>query len=167
MKLTETNRGFSLFNFTDRYGQKCSLQASSLATESCVWLGVDVDLDGNDIRCRMHLTQEMVKELLPHLQNFVDNGSIVIPIKEKEYKYYYYSYVGVDDEGRVKFSRGYALTHKKDCLSLESVRKMYEEENLNITILYWREFESKPQFIECVGEKTYKHWVNELENLML
>lgn len=40
-----TQRGFEIIEFTDRYGEKCSLQASSLAEyekpgTSAVWLGV-------------------------------------------------------------------------------------------------------------------------------
>ena len=40
-----TSRGFEIINFTDRYGEKCSLQASSLAEykkpgTSAVWLGI-------------------------------------------------------------------------------------------------------------------------------
>ncbi len=41
-----TSRGFEIVNFTDHYGTKCSLQASSLAIyqkpgTSAIWLGVD------------------------------------------------------------------------------------------------------------------------------
>lgn len=41
MKVNKTDRGFALINFTDRYGAKCSLQKSSLATEDAIWFGVD------------------------------------------------------------------------------------------------------------------------------
>ena len=34
-------RGFSRMDFTDRYGEQCSLQKSSLATEDAIWLGVN------------------------------------------------------------------------------------------------------------------------------
>lgn len=45
-KATKTGRGFPLLEFTDCYGVRCSLQASSLAKyvkpgTSAVWLGVD------------------------------------------------------------------------------------------------------------------------------
>jgi hypothetical protein len=36
-----TQRGFLKAEFTDRYGEKCSLQESSLATEAAIWLGID------------------------------------------------------------------------------------------------------------------------------
>ena len=34
-------RGFSRMDFTDRYGEQCSLEKSSLATEDAIWLGVN------------------------------------------------------------------------------------------------------------------------------
>lgn len=101
MKLTKTNRGFDIIEFTDKYGLKCSLQKSSLATEEAVWFGIhenkveecrmdtkqgwqQIDLDSlkhspeNDILVhnRMHLTQDMVKELLPYLQHFAEIGEL-------------------------------------------------------------------------------------------
>lgn len=41
MKINQTSRGFDIAEFVDRYGVKCSLQKSSLATEDAIWLGVD------------------------------------------------------------------------------------------------------------------------------
>ncbi len=43
-----TQRGFALVEFTDRNGEACTLQASSIATEDIVWLGA---------KDRMHLTR--------------------------------------------------------------------------------------------------------------
>jgi hypothetical protein len=103
MKKSKTQRGFSIIEFEDRYGVKCSIQKSSLATEDAIWLGVDdpdpkimaVDAikegiftkettgwvpypipDSVLVHTRMHLTQENVKELLPILQKFVRTGEI-------------------------------------------------------------------------------------------
>lgn len=91
MKLEPTNRGFLLGEFIDRYGEKCSIQKSSLATQDCIWLGVnhvipkimgehgwqDVPLpEGAATSARMHLTQKMVKDLLPLLQHFADTGEL-------------------------------------------------------------------------------------------
>ena len=98
MKKEETNRGFSILRFVDRYGEKCSLQESSLANESCIWLGIDnvtIKEEGwhplyparvrelPEEQCanlstfgRMHLTREQVAELLPHLQRFVETGEL-------------------------------------------------------------------------------------------
>ena len=45
INLSPTQRGFLRGDFTDRYGVKCSIQESSLATENAIWLGVnDPDL---------------------------------------------------------------------------------------------------------------------------
>lgn len=41
MKLYKTERGFGIIKFKDRYGHKCSLQKSSLASEDCIWFGPD------------------------------------------------------------------------------------------------------------------------------
>lgn len=91
-KLAKTERGFSRLDFTDRYGVKCSLQKSSLATEDCIWLGCnDANLrvivpgkgwtpmpmpDGYIADTRMHLTQEQVRTLLPYLIAFANTGEV-------------------------------------------------------------------------------------------
>lgn len=92
MKVSKTNRGFDIVNFTDHYGVECSLQQSSLATEEAVWLGCN-DADpkimvhglgwypiqlpnGYTANTRMHLTRDQVAELLPHLNKFVETGEI-------------------------------------------------------------------------------------------
>jgi hypothetical protein len=66
LRAEKTERGFVIYNFTDRYGFPCSLQRSSIATEDCIWLGVNAD--------RMHLTPEMVAALLPALTLFAAEG---------------------------------------------------------------------------------------------
>lgn len=115
IELKQTNRGFDYGKFTDRYGEKCSIQKSSLATEDAIWLGIDnpdvkvfipshdepwkkahsvirdnyiITLNGPpfdennkplptvSISSRMHLTREMVEQLLPILQRFVETGEL-------------------------------------------------------------------------------------------
>ncbi len=103
MKRLETNRGFVLYSFTDRYGSECSIQESSLATERAVWLGVDdpspkilasraralgikcTEMNGwvpypmpadVSISTRMHLIVDQARELLPLLSHFVDHGDL-------------------------------------------------------------------------------------------
>ena len=99
----ETNRGFGIIEFTDRYGVRCSLQKSSLATEDAIWFGCD-DLNPQIMASqakafgiettetcgwvpypipkevlmndRMHLTRSQVKDLLPILQKFAKTGEI-------------------------------------------------------------------------------------------
>jgi len=86
MELKRTLRGFVNADFTDLYGSECSIQDSLLATDDAIWLGLDhinakewstiVGVDPEKIPARMHLSREMVAELLPILQRFVDTGSI-------------------------------------------------------------------------------------------
>ena len=97
MEQSKTDRGFLLFGFVDLYGNKCSIQKSSLATEDAIWLGVnDPDpkillskaKDGGcgwikypvhpdvSFNTRMHLSRTQVADLLPMLLKFVDTGEI-------------------------------------------------------------------------------------------
>lgn len=98
-----TNRGFDYLQFLDRYGNECSIQKSSLATENAVWFGINnanpqimssqaryygVETeettgwvpypipDEVSLHTRMHLTQEQVKELLPALKHFAKHGEL-------------------------------------------------------------------------------------------
>lgn len=93
-----TERGFGLYKFVDRYGEPCSLQESSLATEACVWLGISTvklqlvgwhpeyparprDMTEGESKNilafgRMHLTQKQAAELIPLLQHFADTGKL-------------------------------------------------------------------------------------------
>jgi hypothetical protein len=98
-----TPRGFDCFEFDDRYGVRCTLQKSSLATEDAVWFGVNdaspkimasqAAAHGVQTRetcgwvpypvpddvlltTRMHLTREQVAALLPLLQHFADTGEL-------------------------------------------------------------------------------------------
>ena len=59
MKVHTTERGFDIATFTDTYGIECSLQVSSIATESWVWLGATGS--------RMHLNDQMVDQLIEQL----------------------------------------------------------------------------------------------------
>jgi len=103
VKVDNTSRGFSIIEFIDRYNAKCSLQKSSLATEDAIWLGVEdakPQIMAHDaakhnvetkettgwvpypipeevlLTTRMHLTQDMVNELLPYLISFVRTGDL-------------------------------------------------------------------------------------------
>ena len=97
MKVVKTARGFSVIEFKDRYDNKCSIQDSSLATEDCIWLGIDdanpqimasqVMKNGTgwvkypihpdvSLTTRMHLTQDQAADLIEILERFVDTGSI-------------------------------------------------------------------------------------------
>lgn len=77
-----TNRGFLLGKFRDRYDENCSIQESSLATESCIWLGCDREtFDNKNIPCgaRMHLTQEAARVLGNLLLQFANSGKLEVP----------------------------------------------------------------------------------------
>lgn len=72
MKVKKTERGFEIIHFKDFYGTDCSLQQSSLALYdqpgcSAIWFG-----QGDK---RMHINLELMKELLPHLERWVKEGS--------------------------------------------------------------------------------------------
>jgi hypothetical protein len=73
-----TARGFDFVGFTDSKGNKCSIQKSSIATEDCIWFGLDevevVPSPNGFLNGRMHLSQEQVKALLPILRKFVKTG---------------------------------------------------------------------------------------------
>jgi hypothetical protein len=91
MKYSKTGRGFRICRFVDEYQNKCSLQESSLSSANgwCVWLGLEkVEITIGDqlqpfklppdafVSSRMHLTRDMVAELIPLLQHFVDTGEL-------------------------------------------------------------------------------------------
>lgn len=98
-----TERGFAISEFTDAYGNKCSIQMSSNAMDDYIWLGIDdpnpqiMNTDARrlglpftgewgwtpyyipkevSIWTRMHLSRGQVAELLPYLQQFVDTGEL-------------------------------------------------------------------------------------------
>lgn len=86
----QTDRGFARGDFVDRYHQKCSIQDSSLAAEAAVWLGVDFGIpkkpgeEGKEkIHNRMHLTQDMARELAAVLLHFAEHGTITSPSTER------------------------------------------------------------------------------------
>jgi hypothetical protein len=68
MTLKTTSRGFAYGEFTDYYSELCTIQKSSIATKDLIWLGRD--------GYRMHLTRDMVAELLPLLTRFVETGRL-------------------------------------------------------------------------------------------
>jgi len=79
-KFKATSRGFERYEFEDRSKSKCSLQKSSVATEDCIWLGVDQVFDQSNSRpARMHLTQKQVAALLPYLEHFARTGELKVP----------------------------------------------------------------------------------------
>ena len=83
-KLTE--RGFSRIDFDDLYGERCSIQKSSLADKDAIWFGQNKPTyvkETNDYLCRMHLSQEYVLWLLPILKHFAETGEMPNQIEIK------------------------------------------------------------------------------------
>lgn len=92
VKLDATQRGFARGEFKDRNGEKCSIQKSSIATEDCIWLGINdckpqVCVPGEGWKpvpfphdtlftTRMHLNKKQVAALIPLLQRFVETGDV-------------------------------------------------------------------------------------------
>lgn len=97
MRKSSTHRGFSICEFEDFNGHKCSLQKSSLATQDAIWLGpakaepkilasqtsaggtgwVPYKLpDEVLLTTRMHLDRKGAAKLLIKLTRFVLTGSI-------------------------------------------------------------------------------------------
>jgi len=102
IKVRKTERGFGIGNFKDANGESCSIQVSSaMQEEYLLWLGcdeiglkrfepgkgwIDVHLEQNhpygvthNANTRMHLTQTMVRDLLPLLRNFAATGRLAYP----------------------------------------------------------------------------------------
>lgn len=94
MQTKHTHHGFRFYEFKDRNGYKCSLQKSSIATEDCIWLGLDSASpkrlvygkgwinasdkipEGIDFNTRMHLTREQAGELAKQLALFAETGEL-------------------------------------------------------------------------------------------
>jgi hypothetical protein len=68
MEIKISPRGFKYADFKDLYGNDCSIQESSLATEDAIWLGLDDS--------RMHLNREQAEHIVELLQKFIDDGSL-------------------------------------------------------------------------------------------
>lgn len=76
IKLKASPSGLLRGEFLDRLGQDCSIQESSETEEDCIWIGLDKDFRGDEMFSRMHLTQDMAKDLIPLLRAFVTTGSL-------------------------------------------------------------------------------------------
>lgn len=110
MKTEYIERGFAYINFTDGYS-KCSIQKSS-SVDDAIWFGSDDlglkhfipygqpeswrDVDVNELlgitpengqnfvaNTRMYLSRELVEELLPILQHFVDTGELPVLVEDE------------------------------------------------------------------------------------
>lgn len=81
MKVKRTERGFERIDFMDNSLGPCSVQQSSVILDypgslqdpgsSALWLGRDNN--------RMHLDRDQVRELVAHLQAWLETGSLELP----------------------------------------------------------------------------------------
>ena len=89
---SRTGRGFALYEWVDSYGEKCSIQKSSIATADMLWLGVDspsVQLVGRVgpprpfelppdamVSSRMHITRAQARKPAKLLAHFAETGEL-------------------------------------------------------------------------------------------
>lgn len=78
-----TSRGFGRIDFMDSMDHsKCSIQRSSSAEQTAVWLGCNegmhYDDDDGRQKCsaRMHVDRNLAKWLIKKLQKFVNTGDL-------------------------------------------------------------------------------------------
>lgn len=116
VKLKQTKRGQLRADFRDRYGALCSLQESSIPGEDCIWVGVDVNFEGDEVRHgRMHLTRDMARGLIPILRHFARRGLVGVDVMEDPYQVGAWV-VGVGEDNRgvegriIRASPGKTLT---------------------------------------------------------
>jgi hypothetical protein len=77
VRFNSTRRGLLRAEFKDRYGAECSVQESSIPGEDCLWLGVEVDFYGDELRAgRMHIDRDLARQLYPVLRHFARTGSL-------------------------------------------------------------------------------------------
>lgn len=77
MRFDPTRRGLLRADFKDRNGAECSVQESSMPGEDCLWLGVEVDFYGEELRAgRMHIDRDLARQLYPVLRHFARTGSL-------------------------------------------------------------------------------------------
>ena len=70
-----TDRGFERIPFADADGQMCSLQVCS-AIDPRVWFGVETNREGEAVFNRALLDKDMCRQLIKHLQLFIDKDTI-------------------------------------------------------------------------------------------
>lgn len=97
MNYKKTERGFRYIEFNDLYGEKCSIQKSSLATDDAIWIGID---DANPqvmasktakggtgwvpykipddvlLSTRMHINREQAESIVDILNHFIECGEL-------------------------------------------------------------------------------------------
>ena len=67
MEIRKTERWLKIITFSDTYNDKFGLQESRI--EDCIWFWTKNSES-------LHLSQEIIKELLPHLEKFVETWEL-------------------------------------------------------------------------------------------
>ena len=86
-----TQNGDIRTDFLDLHDNRCSLQKSTAKQYDAIWLGISIPLinimvdggwkalalpEGAVVNSRMHLSQKMVKDMLPALEYFAKHGEL-------------------------------------------------------------------------------------------
>jgi len=121
MEFKPTKKGMLRADFQDRYGALCSVQESSIPGEDCLWLGVDVNFEGEDVHLgRMHLTQDMAAKLIPLLRHFARQGALGV---DNDDPFHVGAWlVGVGEENRGVEGRVVEI-HPGQSLTVQNIRK--------------------------------------------
>lgn len=77
----ETDRGFRLYSFKDKYGKRGELQMSSIADYEAVWLGYAGDQERHPVTkelltCRLHLDRATARKIGMKLIAFAETGEL-------------------------------------------------------------------------------------------
>lgn len=122
MEFKQTRRGQLRVDFRDRYGAMCSIQESSIPGENCVWMGVDVNFEGDEVRHgRMHLTQDMARKMIPILRHFARRGTLGMDATKDPYTVGAWV-VGVGEENRGIEGR-IVQAHPGESLTVQDVQR--------------------------------------------
>lgn len=79
---TPTDRGFLRADFKDANGKDASIQESSVATESMLWLGLNTEPGSTNPgrgSGRMHLNEQLIRELAALMICYADHGTLLAP----------------------------------------------------------------------------------------
>lgn len=144
MEFRQTKRGLLRADFRDRYGALCSLQESSIPGEDCLWMGVEVNFEGDELRHgRMHLTRDMARKLVPILRHFARRGSLGIDTVEDPFHVGAWV-VGVGEENRGIEGR-IIQAHPGETLTVQDSKKFGPEGQIicvwDVVDLIWEPIE--------------------------
>jgi hypothetical protein len=138
-----TKKGLLQTEFLDRFGAVCSVQESSFQEDDCIWMGVEVDIEGREVaNGRMHISRDLANALLPILRHFVRTGRLGVDDPSKQLKLgMWVRGVGPDNhgiEGRVIQTNAHHFTVQ------ENGRAGFDGQHITVweaAQLYWEPME--------------------------